>query len=156
MSKTKNIEYFCCSMKTKNKILVLCTGNSCRSQMAEAYLKHYSNINHLNIEVFSAGTAPHGVNPRVVKVLCEDKINISDQTSNHVNEYLNSGISHVITVCDHAMENCPVFPEKTIMEHHNFKDPSNTKGNPEIIKKAFRQTRDEIKLFCEQYLNKHF
>ena len=143
-------------MNSTNKILVLCTGNSCRSQMAEAYLKYYSKMHELNVEVFSAGTAPHGVNPRVLKILCEDGINISNHTSNHVNEYLNIGISHVITVCDHAMENCPVFPEKTIMEHHNFNDPSKTKGKPDFIKEAFRKTRDEIKFFCEEYIIKNF
>lgn len=143
-------------MNSTNKILVLCTGNSCRSQMAEAYLKYYSKMHQLNVEVFSAGTAPHGVNPRVLKILCEDGINISNHTSNHVNEYLNIGISHVLTVCDHAMENCPVFPEKTIMEHHNFNDPSKTKGKPDFIKEAFRKTRDEIKFFCEEYINKNF
>ena len=143
-------------MNSTKKILVLCTGNSCRSQMAEAYLKYYSKMHQLNVEVFSAGTAPHGVNPRVLKILCEDGINISNHTSNHVNEYLNIGISHVITVCDHAMENCPIFPEKTIMEHHNFNDPSKTKGKPDFIKEAFRKTRDEIKCFCEEYINKNF
>ena len=143
-------------MNSTNKILVICTGNSCRSQMAEAYLKYYSKMHQLNVEVFSAGTAPHGVNPRALKILCEDGINISNHTSNHVNEYLNIGISHVITVCDHAMENCPVFPEKTIMEHHNFNDPSKTKGKPDFIKEAFRKTRDEIKFFCEEYIIKNF
>ena len=143
-------------MNSTKKILVLCTGNSCRSQMAEAYLKYYSKMHQLNVEVFSAGTAPHDVNPRVLKILCEDGINISNHTSNHVNEYLNIGISHVITVCDHAMENCPVFPEKTIMEHHNFNDPSKTKGKPDFIKEAFRKTRDEIKFFCEEYIIKNF
>ena len=143
-------------MNSTKKILVLCTGNSNRSQIAEAYLKYYSKMHQLNVEVFSAGTAPHGVNPRVLKILCEDGINISNHTSNHVNEYLNIGISHVITVCDHAMENCPVFPEKTIMEHHNFNDPSKTKGKPDFIKEAFRKTRDEIKFFCEEYINKNF
>ena len=138
------------------KILVLCTGNSCRSQIAEGYLKYFSMKNSLNIEVYSAGTEPHGVNPRAIKTMCEDNIHIKDQTSNHVNEYLNIGISHVITVCDHAKENCPLFPEKTIQEHHNFHDPSISKGKPDVIKEAFRKTRNDIKLFCENYLKKHF
>ena len=140
----------------KSKILVLCTGNSCRSQIAEAYLKYYSKKKNLNIDVYSAGTKPHGVNTRAIKILCEDGINISNHTSNHVNEYLNNGITHVITVCDDAMENCPLFPENTTQEHHNFIDPSKSKGKPDVIKKAFRKTRDEIKVFCKNYLNKHF
>ena len=143
-------------MNKKIKILVLCTGNSCRSQIAEAYLKYFSKKKKLSAEVFSAGTQPHGVNPRVIKILCEDGININDHTSNHVNEYLNNGISHVITVCDHAMENCPLFPENTIQEHQNFFDPSKSTGSPEEIKKAFRQTRETIKEFCENYLIRHF
>ena len=142
-------------MNSTKKILVLCTGNSCRSQMAEAYFKYFSKKKKLDIEVYSAGTNPHGVNPRVIKILCEDGINIKDQTSNHVDEFLNLNISHIITVCDNAMENCPVFPKKTIKHHHSFSDPSKTKGKPEFIKEAFRKSREEIKTFCENYLNKH-
>ena len=143
-------------MKLKKKILVLCTGNSCRSQIAEAYLKYFIKKKNLTIEVYSAGTAPHGINPRVIKILCEDNINISDHTSNHVNEYLNIGITHVVTVCDDAKQKCPIFPEKTTLLHHSFSDPSKSKGNPNTIKKEFRKTREEIKSFCENYINKHF
>ncbi len=143
-------------MDTKHKILVLCTGNSCRSQIAEAYLKYYSIKKNLNIDVFSAGTSPHGINPSVIKILKEDGINISDHTSNHINEYLNTDISHIITVCDHAMENCPVFPKNTIQEHHNFFDPSKSIGQPSKIKEAYIKARNQIKVFCESYLNKHF
>ena len=94
--------------KSKPFIVFVCIENSCRSQIAEAYLKYFIKKKKLTIEVYSAGTAPHGINPRVIKILCEDNINISDHTSNHVNEYLNIGITHVVTVCDDAKQKCPI------------------------------------------------
>ena len=91
------------------KILVLCTGNSCRSQMAEGYLKYFSQN---KAEVYSAGVETHGVNPGAIQIMKEDGIDISKHTSNNVNEYRNIDFDYVITVCDNAREKCPVFPSK--------------------------------------------
>jgi arsenate reductase len=106
-------------------ILVLCTGNSCRSQIAEGYLKHYAG-NKANI--YSAGIETHGVNPRAIKVMAEDHIDISKHTSNNVNEYLDIPFDYVITVCDNANEACPYFPGNVERFHFNFPDPAKAKG----------------------------
>ena len=135
------------------RILVICTGNSCRSQMAEAYLRHYSKINKVHSEIYSAGIEVHGVNPKVIEILSEDNIDISNHTSNNIDEYLNTNITHIISVCHHANENCPIFPKKTINTHQNFYDPTKAEGTEKEIKEAFRKTRAEIKLFCENYIN---
>ena len=139
-----------------NKILVTCTGNSCRSQMAEGYLKFFSNKMQLNIEVYSAGIEAHGINPNALDIMLEDGINISDHTSNTIEDYMNKNISHVLTVCDHANQNCPIFPEKTTITHFNFSDPSKLSGNENLKKNAFRKTRNEIKFYCEKYLKDNF
>src|SRR5438128_1378420 len=99
------------------KILVLCTGNSCRSQIAEGYLQHFAKDKAI---VYSAGIETHGVNPRAVKIMKGDGIDISHQTSNHINEYRNIDFDFVITVCDHAKEKCPYFPSSAKQLHHNF------------------------------------
>ncbi len=138
------------------KILVLCTGNSCRSQMAEAYLKYFAKNFNVSIEIYSAGTEAHGINPRAIKTLCEDGISIKGQTSNQVEEYLNFGITHLLTVCDNAQENCPIFTEKIKNQHYNFKDPSKIKGSSKEIKASFKSTREEIKIYCENYIKTHF
>ena len=134
-------------------VLVLCTGNSCRSQMAEAYLRHFSKK---GAQIYSAGVETHGLNPRAVAVLHEDGIDISAHRSKHVSELAHIDFDFVITVCDNARESCPFFPTKTRTLHQNFRDPAQTKGTEEEIERAFRETRDEIKAFCrrfaEQYL----
>ncbi len=89
------------------KILVLCTGNSCRSQMAEGYLRHFSGN---KAEVYSAGIETHGVNPKAIEVMKEDGVDISKHTSNNIDEYRNVNFDFVITVCDNAREKCPYFP----------------------------------------------
>ena len=132
----------------KKKILVLCTGNSCRSQIAEGYLKHFAGD---RAEVFSAGVETHGVNPRAVETMKEDGIDISGQTSNNVNEYRNIDFDFVITVCDNAKERCPVFASAAKSFHHHFPDPAKATGTDEEIKKAFRQVRDEIKTYCQRF-----
>src|SRR6476619_2647613 len=119
-------------MKT---ILVLCTGNSCRSQIAEGYLKHFA---HNKAEVYSAGIETHGVNPRAVQIMQEDGIDISGQTSNNVNEYSHLGFDYIITVCDNAKERCPYFPSKAKRFHHNFNDPAKAKGTDMEIMQQFR------------------
>lgn len=134
-------------------ILVLCTGNSCRSQMAEGYLKYFAG-NKAN--VYSAGIETHGVNPSAIEVMKEDNIDIAHQTSNNINEYMNIEFDHVITVCDNAKENCPYFPTNAKKFHQNFSDPSKLKGNENEIKNEFRKTRDAIKSYCESFVNDIF
>jgi arsenate reductase len=130
-------------------VLVLCTGNSCRSQMAEGYLKHYAGD---NANVYSAGIETHGVNPTAVKVMKEDGIDISRQTSNNVNEYRNIEFDFIITVCDNAKENCPYFPSNAKKFHQNFNDPAKTQGTTEHIKEQFRKVRNDIKNYCETFV----
>ena len=98
-------------------ILVLCTGNSCRSQIAEGYLRHYAGENS---NVYSAGVETHGVNPRAISIMNEVGIDISNHTSNHVDEYRNINFDFIITVCDNAKERCPYFPSKAERFHYNF------------------------------------
>ncbi len=132
-------------------ILVLCTGNSCRSQMAEAYLRHFAP-NHYTI--YSAGIETHGLNPDAVATLLEDGIDISHHTSNHVSEYAHISFDVILTVCDHASENCPYIPGKALRLHHNFQDPSKQNYlDPEVKKEAFRTTRIEVKMYCQKLIN---
>ncbi|MEP2669254.1 MAG: arsenate reductase ArsC [Cyclobacteriaceae bacterium] len=123
-------------------ILVLCTGNSCRSQMAEGYIRHLSNG---KVKVYSAGIETHGVNPKAIEVMKEDGVDISGHTSNHIDEYQSIPFDLILTVCDHAKENCPYFPSKADRIHHNFPDPAKAKGTETEIMDAFRNTRDLIK-----------
>ena len=132
------------------QILVLCTGNSCRSQMAHGYLKKFTEGKAM---VYSAGIETHGLNPRAVETMAEDGIDISHHTSNHVDEYANIEFDFVITVCDNANENCPVFPSKAKRFHQNFTDPSKLSGTEDEILDAFRSTRDEIKSWCEAFVD---
>lgn len=130
-------------------ILVLCTGNSCRSQMAEGWLRHFAGE---KAGVWSAGIETHGVNPKAVFYMKEAGIDISGHTSNNVNEYMNINFDFIITVCDHAKENCPYIPSKAERFHHNFSDPSKVKGTDEEIAAAFRKTRDEIRDYCSKFI----
>ena len=124
---------------------MLCTGNSCRSQMAEGYLRFYARG---KADVYSAGVEAHGVNPRAVAVMREDGIDISGQTSNTVDEYTDVDFDLVITVCDNARERCPYFPGTAKKLHHNFPDPAKAEGREEDIMKAFREVRDQVKAYC--------
>ncbi len=134
-------------------ILVLCTGNSCRSQMAHAYLNKFSNKEY---NIFSAGIETHGLNPNAVSILKEDGIDISNYTSNHVDEYKSIDFNYIITVCDHANENCPFIPSKNALRiHHNFFDPSKINGNAKEIHSAFLKTREEIKHYCKAFVEKN-
>lgn len=133
----------------KKKILVLCTGNSCRSQIAEGYLRAYAGN---RADVFSAGVETHGVNPRAISIMAEDGIDISQHTSNHVDEYRDIPFDLVITVCDHALERCPYFPSTAKKFHHNFPDPARAQGTEEEIAAAFRAVRDQIKLYAQQFV----
>ena len=130
----------------KKNILVLCTGNSCRSQLAEGYLRYFHGD---NANVYSAGVETHGVNPRAIATMKEDGLDISAHTSNHVDEYLHIPFNLILTVCDHASERCPIFPSSAKRIHYNFPDPAKATGTEAEITAAFRQVRDEIKSFCQ-------
>tara|TARA_B110000037_G_scaffold137753_1_gene155932 strand:+ start:1092 stop:1517 length:426 start_codon:yes stop_codon:yes gene_type:complete len=135
-------------------ILVICTGNSCRSQIAEGYLKYF--IKELNIKgnIFSAGIRAEGVKEKAIEIMADDGIDISNHTSNTIDEYYSTYISHVITVCDHANESCPAYLKKAKLTHQNFSDPSKVIGSELEIKKAFEKCREEIKLFSFEFLKK--
>ncbi|WP_340075675.1 arsenate reductase ArsC [Leptobacterium sp. I13] len=136
----------------KKNILVLCTGNSCRSQMAHGYLQHLAGN---KATVYSAGIEVHGLNPFAVGIMTEDGIDITKHTSNHVDEYNDINFDFVITVCDHAHESCPIFPSTATKLHHNFKDPSKTSGTATEVMEAFRKTRDDIKDYCLTFVREH-
>jgi arsenate reductase len=131
------------------RILVLCTGNSCRSQIAEGYLKHFAED---KAEVYSAGVEVHGVNPRAVQIMQEDGIDISGHTSNNINEYRGINFDFVITVCDNAKERCPFFPSNAKMFHYNFPDPARATGTEEAVMHQFRAVREMIKNYCKQFV----
>ncbi len=149
------------------KILVLCTGNSCRSQMLEGYLRYFlEEKSKENLEktppqvseqvfVYSAGIETHGINPRAVAVMLEDEIDISAQVSTNVEEYKNEEFDYVITVCDDANRLCPIFPAKTARLHHPFPDPALATGTEEEILAEFRKVRKMIKTFAEKFVNEN-
>ncbi len=131
------------------RILVLCTGNSCRSQIAEGYLQTFAGD---KAEVYSAGIETHGVNPRAIETMKEDGIDISHHTSNNLDEYRNIDFDFVVTVCDNAKERCPFFPTNAKRFHQNFSDPAKATGTEEEIKEQFRQVRQEIKDYCKKFV----
>ena len=134
-------------------LLVLCTGNSCRSQIAHGYLQHFANTE--NVKIYSAGVETHGVNQRAIAIMNEDGIDISNHTSNNVNEYFNIPFDYVITVCDNAREHCPFFPTKAIKLHYNFPDPAKAVGTEEEVLSEFRKVRTMIKEYCEDFMSKN-
>lgn len=129
------------------KILILCTGNSARSQMAEGLLKHICQNEY---DVFSAGTKPSTVRPEAIRVLAEIGIDISGNCSKSTDEFTNAKIDYVLTVCDNARENCPYFPAKTKLINQSFEDPAAVEGDEEIRLEAFRSIRDKIKNYLEE------
>ncbi len=132
------------------KLLIICTGNSCRSQIAHGFMEFFGNT---KIDVYSAGIETHGVNPRAIKTMKEIDIDISKNTSNLISDYQDISFDFILTVCDHAAENCPIFTGNVIKKlHHNFTDPSKLKGNEEEIETAFRNTRNEIKTYCKNFI----
>ncbi|RYY68060.1 MAG: arsenate reductase ArsC [Chitinophagaceae bacterium] len=131
------------------KILVLCTGNSCRSQIAEAYLRHFAGH---KAEVYSAGVETHGVNPRAIKIMGEDGIDISHHTSNKVLEYKDIDFDYVITVCDNARERCPNFPTNAKKIHYSFPDPAKATGTEQQIMQQFREVRNMIRKYCNEFV----
>ena len=132
------------------KVLVLCTGNSCRSQIAEAYLRHFAGE---KAAIYSAGVETHGVNPRAISTMKEDGIDISQHTSNNIDEYINIDFDFVITVCDNAKERCPFFPTKAKKFHQNFPDPAKATGTEEAILEQFREVRQMIKTYSQQFVS---
>jgi len=135
-----------------NNILVLCTGNSCRSQIAEGFLRKYLND---SFSVYSAGIEKHGLNPNAVSVMKEVGIDISHHTSTTIEELPESAYDFVITVCDNALEKCPYYPAKTKMIHQSFTDPSSFEGSLEEKNESYRICRDAIGLFCKDFAQKN-
>ena len=146
------------------KILVLCTANSCRSQILEGYLRYFleeKSKEYLEktppqiLEqtlVYSAGIMTHGINPLAVVVMLEEEIDISTQASTNVSEFENEEFDFVITVCDDANRLCPVFPAKTARLHHPFPDPAAATGSEDDILSEFRKVRKLIKIFAEKFV----
>jgi arsenate reductase len=133
-------------------ILVLCTGNSCRSQLAEGYLKHFAGD---KANVYSAGVETHGVNPKAIATMQKDGIDISGHTSNNILEYTGVEFDYVITVCDNAKERCPFFPTKAQKFHYNFPDPAKATGTEQEIEAAFDAVRNLIKDYCADFVKHH-
>ena len=132
-----------------NKVLILCTGNSCRSQMAEGLLSNFS----ANIKVYSAGTKPEKVNPFAIEVMAEIDIDISDNISNHVDEYAELDFDYVFTVCDNAKEICPVFSNAKFVLHKSFPDPASSVGNEEEIMQQYRSVRDSLGIYFQDFID---
>ena len=126
----------------KKRILFLCTGNSCRSQMAEGLLRHFRGN---KFEVYSAGVKPTRINPLSIKAMNEIGIDISNQKSKSVEEFLSQPFDIVVTVCDNAKQTCPIFPGKYKKLHWNLGDPAEAKGSDEERLKVFRKIRDAIR-----------
>ena len=136
-------------MPAKTKVLFLCTGNSCRSQMAEAWARHLKGD---IIDAYSAGTQPKDVDPRAVRAMAEAGIDISRQRSKSIVELGDIKFDYVITLCDDAQQTCPFFPAKTAVVHHGFDDPprlTRDAGGEEEAMRHYRRIRDEIKAYIE-------
>ena len=132
--------------KDKIKVLFLCTGNACRSQMAEGWARHLkSDV----IEAYSGGVWPVGVSSRAIQVMAEAGVDISSHTSDHVDDFLEIDFDYVITLCDNARESCPIFSGKAKLIHNPFEDPTFVVGSTDEIMAAFRRTRDLIREFVE-------
>jgi arsenate reductase len=136
-----------------NNVLILCTGNSCRSQMAEGLLTSFLP----NTKVYSAGTKPEKVNPFAIKAMTEMGIDISKNTSNHADEYANIDFDYVFTVCDNAKESCPIYPKAKQMIHHSFTDPADATGTEQeqlgVYIEVRNQLRDYFKAFAKNKLS---
>jgi arsenate reductase len=134
---------------TKPNVLILCTGNSCRSHLAEAILRNAAGD---LLEVHSAGSNPAGyVHPKAIQVMKEIDIDISGHTSKHMREFLDKKLDTVITVCGNADQACPMFPGQANRYHWGFDDPAHAQGTNEEVLAVFRRIRDQIKLVFEAY-----
>ncbi|GAA0872936.1 arsenate reductase ArsC [Gangjinia marincola] len=121
--------------------------------MAHGYFNHFLGD---KANIYSAGIETHGLNPGAVAIMKRDNIDISAHTSNHVDEYKDVNFDYILTVCDHANENCPFIPsKKAVRLHHNFSDPSKVKGTREEIEQAFKVTRDQIKRYVENFAQEY-
>ena len=134
---------------SKTRVLFLCTGNSCRSQMAEGWLRHLAGD---RFEVFSAGTRPVGLDPNAVEAMREVGVDISGHWSKHMSECLGKEFSFVITVCDAAAETCPILPGAHQKLHWNFADPASAQGSAEEKMAVFRRVRDEISARTREFI----
>lgn len=134
------------------KILVLCTGNSCRSQIAEGYLRYFAGD---KAEIYSAGIETHGVNPKAIEIMKKDGIDISGHTSNNIDEYRGIDFDYVITVCDNAKESCPYFPTSAVKFHYNFPDPAKATGTEEEVMEQFREVREMIRKYAQNFVNEN-
>ena len=132
----------------KQRVLILCTGNSARSQMAEGLLRQDAGD---RFEVESAGTKPGNVRLEAVAAMREIGIDISSHRSKHVDEFQNQSFDHVLTVCDNAMETCPIYPGQTNRIHRNFEDPAAVEGSEEERLAAFRRVRDQIREYLRTF-----
>jgi arsenate reductase len=133
-------------------ILVLCTGNSCRSQIAHGFL---AAMTAGKANVYSAGVETHGLNPKAIATMKEIGIDISGNTSNNITEYFGVNFDYVITVCDNAKERCPYFPTKAIKLHYNFPDPAKALGTEDEINEQFKSVRAMIKTYCEKFVEEY-
>ncbi|MDB5235497.1 MAG: protein tyrosine phosphatase [Hymenobacter sp.] len=140
-------------MPNPKNVLVLCTGNSCRSQLMHGYLTQMLGD---KATVYSAGIETHGVNPKAVAVMQEDGVDISHHTSNLVDEYAAVPFDYVITVCDNANEACPVFPSSALRLHHNFPDPAKATGTADEVMARFRDVRDQVKAYAQDFQQQYF
>ena len=131
----------------KERVLILCTGNSARSQMAEGLLRHDAGE---RFEVHSAGTRPSSVRPEAIAVMRELGIDISGQRTKHVDEFDGQPFDYVITVCDNARESCPMLPGAAKRMHHSFDDPASLTGSEEERLAIFRRVRDELRAYLGQ------
>ncbi|HZO99799.1 MAG TPA: arsenate reductase ArsC [Terriglobia bacterium] len=131
----------------KQRVLILCTGNSARSQMAEGWLRHLAGD---RFEVASAGTRPVGLNPNAVQVMAEVGIDISGHRSKSVDDFSGQQFDYVITVCDSARESCPVFPAPGKRLHHNFEDPAPAPAGEQLA--VFRKVRDQIRAYLQEFV----
>ena len=135
-----------------SKILVLCTGNSCRSQMAHGYLSKFLP----NYQIYSAGTKPEPVNKFAIKVMKEENIDISKNSSNHITDYKNINFDYVFTVCDNAKENCPVHLKYTNKKtHQSFFDPAEATGTEDKKILVYVKVRNEIKFFLQKFISEN-
>ena len=139
-------------MKETKNILVLCTGNSCRSQIAHGYLEYFFGDKAV---IYSAGVEVHGVNPKAIMIMKEDGVDISNYTSNHIDEYAEIAFDVVITVCDNAKERCPYFPTKAQKFHQNFPDPAKATGDEYEVIAEFRRVREMIKTYCKEFVTNY-
>ena len=134
------------------KVLALCTGNSCRSQMAEGWLRYYAGK---EAEVFSAGIEAHGLNPEAVRSMSDALIDISGHKSKTVNELPDVKFDFIITFCDDAKENCPYFPGKGLHLHRSFADPASFSGSKEEVQRKFDEIRDQIEDYCFDFVHSY-